>query len=275
MPLTRRKQYIDIGAVLGIPAIANVSERGKESVNTGQTRLAAEDGRHFAIDKVGTGLGMVATTERIGVVNVSFSLPSAPALFLNLAHKAFATYRDIEIATLFDPHPETGIWPENHKPLLDFCEQFAAHVVFAFTALESVANEVIANEVRAKGYTYTTTRSTKKGKPGEKVTYSGEALERHVALNEKLAEVLPDALGVRSPKGLALWRDYKSLKEWRDRIIHLKSADRQPRGPEIPSIWGDMLRHPKEPFCDNAHSLMGSYGPAITTRRWYQKYPYS
>lgn len=237
--------------------------------------LSAEDGRHYAVDKVGTGLGALATTERIGPINVSFSLPSAPALFLNLAHKAFATYRDIEIATLFDHHPGTGIWPDNHKSLLDFCEQFAAHVVFAFTALESFANEVIANEVRARGYVYTTTRSTKKGKPGGKVTYSGEALERNLSLNEKLAQVLPDALGVGSPKGLHHWRDYRSLKEWRDRIIHLKSADRQPRGPEIPSIWGDMLRNPKEPFCDNAHKLMGSYGQPITSRRWHQKYPYS
>lgn len=235
--------------------------------------LAAEDGRQYAIDRFDTGLAAMSTTERVGTAIVNFSLPSAPALFLDLAHKAFATYRDIEIPTLFDRHPQ-GMWPDDHKPLLDFCEQFAAHVVFAFTALESFANEVIANEVTARGYTYTT-RSTKKGKPGEKVTYGGEALERNVSLNEKLAQVLPDALGVGSPKGLHHWRDYKSLKEWRDRIIHLKSADRQARGPEISSIWGDMLRNPKQPFCDNAHKLMGTYGPAVSNRRWHQKYPYS
>jgi hypothetical protein len=236
--------------------------------------LTAEDGRQYAIDNVDTGLAAIATTEHVGAAIVSFNLPSAPALFLGLAYKAFATYRDIEIPALFDRHPQ-GMWPDDHKPLLDLCEQFAAHVVFAFTALESFANEVIANEVTARGYTYTTTRSTKKAKPGEKVTFGGEALERNVSLNEKLAQVLPDALDVASPKGLHLWRDYKSLKEWRDRIIHLKAADRRAHGPEVPSIWGDMLRNPKEPFCDNAHKLMGSYGPAVSNRRWYQKYPYS
>lgn len=236
--------------------------------------LAAEDGRQFAVDKIGTGLGMLATTERIGPADVSFSLPSAPALFLDLAHKAYAAYRDVGTPMLFDLHLQ-GIWPDDHKPLLDFCEQFAAHVVYAFTALESFANEVIAGEVSTRGYTYTTTRATKRGEAGERVTYSGEEIERRVSLNEKLAQVLPDALGVSSPKGLHLWRDYRSLKDWRDRIIHLKMADRQARGPEIPSIWGDMLRNPKEPFCDNAHKLMGSYGAAITIRRWHQKYPYS
>jgi hypothetical protein len=236
--------------------------------------LAAEDGRQYAIEKYGTGLAAIATTERIGTEIVSFNLPSAPALFLDLAHKAFATYRHIEIPGLFDRHPQ-GTWPDDHKPFLDLCEQFAAHVVFAFTALESFANEVIANEATARGYKYTTTRSTNKAKPGEKVTYEGEALERKVSLNEKLAQVLPDALGVASPKGLHLWRDYKSLKEWRDRIIHLKSADRRAHGPEVPSIWGDMLRNPKEPFCDNTHKLMGSYGPDVSNRRWHQEYPYS
>ena len=141
------------------------------------------------------------------------------------------------------------------------CEQFAAHVVFAFTALES-----FANEVTARGYKYTTTRSTKRSKSGEKVTYEGEALERNVSLNEKLAQVLPDALGVASPKGLHLWRDYKSLKEWRDRIIHLKSADRQAHGPEVPSIWGDMLRNPKEPFCDKNKIIKFPNGAQIEVR---------
>jgi len=237
--------------------------------------LAAEDGRLYAVDKLGTGLGHLATTERLGSAIVGFSLPSAPGLFLNLTHKAFIAYRDVDVPTLFDIHPQQGIWPDDHKPLLDFCEQYAAHVVFAFTALESFANEVIANEVTSSGYSYATTRATRKGKPGEKVVYRGEAIERNVSLNEKLAQVLPDALSVDSPKGLHVWRDYQNLKKWRDRIIHLKMADRQARGPEVKSIWGDMLRNPKEPFCDNAHKLMGHYGPKVTNRRWHQKYPYS
>jgi len=54
--------------------------------------LEAEDGRFFAIDKFGTGLATIATEERISRINVGFGLPSAPALFLNLAHKAFTSY---------------------------------------------------------------------------------------------------------------------------------------------------------------------------------------
>jgi hypothetical protein len=240
-----------------------------ETVTERQDRLlAAEDGRHFAVGKHGTGLAHVAATEKIGPMIASFSLPSAPALFLSLAHRAFATYRDVDVSAYFNSDPE-GIWPDDHTPLFDFCEQYAAHVVFAFTALESFANEAIPQD-----YSYTSTWGTKKGKPGHKVVYSGDEIARNVSLGEKLARVLPDALKVPTPKGLHIWRNYKSLKGWRDRIIHLKMADRQSSGPEVKTIWGDMLRHPKEPFCDHVHELMGYFKPAVIERRWYGKYPY-
>jgi hypothetical protein len=246
-----------------------------ETTSQRQDRLlAAEDGRQCAVFKAGTGLGSLATTERIDSVIVNFSLPSGPALFLNLAYKAFEPYRDVEVPKLFDLHPQ-GRWPDDVKALFDFCEQYAAHVIFAFTALEAFANEVIANQVVENKYSYTTRRATQRGKPAQKVTYRGEEIERNVSLNEKLAQVLPDALSVDSPKGRHIWRDYTNLKRLRDRIIHLKMADRAPRGPEVESIWGGMLRNPKEPFCDNTHKIMGHYGPTVINRRWHQKYPYS
>lgn len=227
--------------------------------------LEAEDGRYYAIDKSGTGLANIATTERIRGANVSFGLPSTPALFLSLAYKAFTAYRDVDVRELFDTHPQ-GVWPDNQSPLFNFCEQFAAHVVFAFTALESVANEIIPKE-----HSYTTVD----GKTGQEVTYSRDEIERYVSLDEKLLQVLPSALDVSSPKGLHIWRDYKKLKKLRNRIIHLKMTDRQSTGPEIETVWGDMLRNSKIPFCDNTHKLMGHFGSTVTNRRWYEKYPYT
>jgi hypothetical protein len=226
--------------------------------------LEAEDGRYYAIDKFGTGLSSIVTTERIREANVSFGLPSAPALFLSLAYKAFIAYRNVDVRGLFDGHPQ-GVWPDDQTPLFDFCEQFAAHIVFAFTALESLANEIIPQE-----HSYTTID----GKTGEPVTYNRDEIERYVSLDEKLLQVLPSALDVGSPKGLHIWRDYKKLKNLRNRIIHLKMIDRQSTGPEIKTVWGDMLRNSKIPFSDNAHNLMGHFGSTVTERRWYGKYPY-
>lgn len=132
--------------------------------------------------------------------------------------------------------------------------------------MESLANEIILKE-----HSYTTVH----GKTAQEVTYSRDEIERYVSLDEKLLQVLPHALDVGSPKGLHIWRDYKKLKEFRNRIIHMKMSDRQRTGPEIKTIWGDMLRSSKTPFCHNTHKVMGHFGSTVTDRRWYEKYPYT
>ncbi|MCJ2084621.1 hypothetical protein MKK88_01240, partial [Methylobacterium sp. E-005] len=50
--------------------------------------LAMEDWRYYAIDNFGTGLGMIATEERLSKNVIGFGLPSAPALYLNMAFSA-------------------------------------------------------------------------------------------------------------------------------------------------------------------------------------------
>src|SRR5256885_219797 len=111
--------------------------------------LEKEDGRFFAIDKFQTGLASIATAEHFKKKIVSFGLPSGPALFLHLAHRAYSRIRDIDPLSLFDEHPQ-GIWPDNQKELFDFLEDLISHVVFSFTALEAFANEVIPDN-----FTYT------------------------------------------------------------------------------------------------------------------------
>ena len=65
--------------------------------------LEKEDGRYFAIDKFSTGLAALATVEGLGNTRiVSFGLPSGPALFLSLAHRAFLRTKDVVPLSLFD-----------------------------------------------------------------------------------------------------------------------------------------------------------------------------
>jgi hypothetical protein len=184
--------------------------------------LEKEDGRYYAIDKVGTGLGSIATTERLKKRIVSFGLPSGPALFLHLAHHAYSKIRDIDPLSLFDEHPQ-GIWPDNQKALFDFLEELISHVVFSFTALEAFANEVIPDKFT---YTFVVERT------GEKRTYGKDEIERRINLDEKLGIVLPKVFALTSPKGGSLWENYKTIKKARDRVIHLKSVDKRTSGPE-------------------------------------------
>jgi hypothetical protein len=227
--------------------------------------LEKEDGRFYAIDKFGTGLASIATSERLNKKIVSFGLPSGPALFLHLAHCAYTKIKDLDPISLFDQHPQ-GIWPDDQRRLFDFFEDFISHVVFSFTALEAFANEVIPKEFK---YTF------KVEKTGEERTYAKEEIERRINLDEKLGTVLPRVFAVPSPKGLQVWESYKSIKQTRDRIVHLKSIDMRPSDPEDKTIWGTALRMHNQPFCDYAHAMIGHFKPAIASRRYYRKYPYA
>ena len=128
--------------------------------------------------------------------------------------------------------------------------------------------EAFANEVIPKEFEYPVE------KKGEKTLLKKPDIERSINLDEKLHSVLPKALGVATPKGKKSWQQFKQLKKMRDRIIHLKSVDHSPSGPENESVWGMMLRSHGEPFCDYAHAMMGHYVLA-SNRRWYREYPYT
>ena len=225
--------------------------------------LTKHDGRYYAIDKFNTGLALLVKTEKLGQrQHVTFGVPSSPALFLNAARRAYLQIKDIDPALMFYKWQNARI-PINHSQLFDYFESFTTHVVFSFTALEAFANEAIPKEFEYKIE-----------KKGETTLLKKPDIERSVNLDEKLHSVLPQALGVATPKGKKPWQHYKLLKGMRDRIIHLKSVDRSPSGAESESVWGMMLRAHGEPFCDYAHAMMGHYSPA-SNRRWYRDYPYT
>ncbi|MBI4948201.1 hypothetical protein HY844_01420 [Candidatus Berkelbacteria bacterium] len=232
-------------------------------MNEQERLLEKEDGRYFAIDRSPTGSGTVsiATSEKMGNI-ISFGLPSSPALFLHLSYKAYSKIRNINPTDLFNYHPQ-GYWPDDHGQLFDFFENFIEHIVFAQTALEAFANEVIpfsfVFECKINGV---------------KKMYVKDELERWVTLDEKLSTLLPKALNCSTIKGLTQWNKYKEIKDIRDRVIHLKMVDHQSSGSEVKTLWGVMLKNHAKPYCDYAHEIMGHYKPAVEKRRWYNLYPY-
>lgn len=202
---------------------------------------------------------MQATTEKIAKTNVSFGLPSAPALFLSLARSAHECRSLVDLKSVFTKKLE-GIWPDDHKPLFGYFEDFAAEVIFSFTALEAFVNEVIPI-----GYQYSFV--AKKKLPPEILDKS--EIERRVSLDEKLKKVLPDALKTKSPSGTKAWQDFKELKEVRDRLIHLKSGDRKSSGPEFQTLWGLMLEKDKIIYHDTAVNMIAAFPTASNGRRWF------
>lgn len=224
--------------------------------------LKAEDWRYHAIGPMGTGLGSMATTEDVNGKMVSFSLPSAPALYLNLARSAHLRRAAIDLPSVFTITPH-GVYPDDHGPLFDYFENFALEIIFSFTALEAFANEVVPPDFI---YQY------KKDKKSEAVALCKADIERQISLDEKLKIVLPMAHNIKSPNGTKQWQDYKKLKYVRNRLIHLKSIDRKSSGPEHQTLWGLMLEDQKYIYPDMTARIIGHFDVLVKSRRWFSLY---
>lgn len=147
--------------------------------------LAKHDGRYFAIDKLNTGLAVLAKAEKLGKRRrVDFGVPSSPALFLHAAYRAYLQITNIDPDLMFYKWQNARI-PVNHSKLFDYFELFASHVVFSFTALEAFANEAIPKEFEYKA----------EKKNGQISVLKKSDMERVLNLDEKLHSVLPQALG--------------------------------------------------------------------------------
>lgn len=227
--------------------------------------LAKEDPRFHTIGPGGTGLVMLATTERRSKLSnklVSFGLPSAPALYLNLAQASHRQREAIDLDEAFHHHPAPqGIWPEDHRTLFDYFEAFAAEIIFSYTAVEAFANECIPETFEF---------TVKAGRKGE-MTLRGAAIERQVPLGDKLALVIPKAHNLKSLKGSKPWQDFRDLEAARNRLIHLKSLDRRASGPEDQTIWGLMLTQKKTWYAQTAYRIIGSFPPLVAQRRWHKE----
>lgn len=225
--------------------------------------LAKEDPRFHAIGPGGTGLFMLATSEHPKKHSnkvLHFALPSAPALYLNLARDARSKRATIVLEDIFvkHPHPQ-GTWPEDHGPLFDWFQLSVAEIIFSFTALEAFANESIPASFE---YDWMTSKKEIK-------KLKGSEIERSISLDEKLKHVLPRAHAIKSPSGTKAWSQFRDLKRVRDRLIHLKSIDRKASGPENQTIWGLLIAEKEANFAEYSYNMIGAFPALVDGRRWY------
>lgn len=209
---------------------------------------------------VGTPLVQAALIH-YGRERVGISIPNATALFLGLSQQ-YHVEAQHWITKCIATKDQFGHMPDNEA--FTFYERVMASVVFACTALEVFVNEEIPDTyvhvVAERNYTR---------------HYSKEQIERHLNLDMKLGDVLPGALGVRSPKGGSLWNSYEGLRDLRDRVIHMKTKDREFRGHDGNSIWNALLSDPLPDTYKTAKNLMKHFLDAKgKPPRWFEKCPF-
>lgn len=199
----------------------------------------------------------------LGKKSGGISIPNATALFLNLSR----THLDAANACIASCQRSAD--PHGHLPEVDSfgaIEHYMASVIFACTALEALSNELIPD-----AYVHTIT------KKGVDQTYTKEEIERRFGPKEKLGDVLPNAIGVATPKGGTLWEPCRNLFDLRDRIIHMKTADRLFQGDArtASSIWNEVLRDPLPDTYKVATAMMNHFFTAMGRKpRWFEKCPF-
>jgi hypothetical protein len=154
---------------------------------------------------------------------VTFPTPGPAALAIDVSIHAAKQAATCRKAVEWRVLPEGQKYLEDGKlpVLFDYFEQSMIAVTFAYQALEAFSNVIIANSP--------TKEHELERRDGIK-TVSSEELERLVSTEEKLSTVLPRLCSVSSPKGKAIWADFKKLKAMRDSTVHLKSYDQYRRG---------------------------------------------
>lgn len=221
--------------------------------------------------EAGTSVMLTAILSR-GNGTFNFGIPNMTALFIDFSYKLWEEsskyLQGSDFEDMVSRHvPENTAYPKVHADLFDFMEKRMGAIVFAYSALEAFANEYIPDD-------YVFEKERQDSKCTEK--YTKEQIENFLSLDVKLGEILPDILGVKSPKGKSVWSGYKQLKRLRDRIIHLKSKDRKSAEIDAPTIWKELLNAKYPNFALEAKNMIGHFLEKQEEKpRWFENFPYA
>lgn len=166
---------------------------------------------------------------------LAFPIPNASALMLNASKLAFAKAQVLLTHEALEYAPHGFVQFSSNADAIDFAEHVMVSVFTAYTALECFANEMIPPWLTYK----------KEGKKGAEHRVLGkEEIERELALGTKLDVVLPAVFGLQSPKGASLWEDFVTLERVRNRVVHMKYADRRPGAESTDTVWKALVAVP-------------------------------
>ena len=233
--------------------MSNVHHLAKDWINpwTGQT-----------VSK-GTQLTLVSEVQLNKKKKLTIALPNATALCLNISKRSWAEARDLRKKSGIDLSNKSEVSFESNRAAFDYVERVMESIVMAFTALEAYVNEVIPDD-----YKYETNRKS------EIILeiMDKKQVERWLSLDEKLSHILPEVLKIKSPKSSRSWQGYRKLKKVRDRIIHMKAEDRRSSGPDIPTLWHELLK--VEPPYARAKEIIDYFVKSMkSSPRWHNEYP--
>ncbi len=206
---------------------------------------------------------------------LSFPLPNVTAMCLDVAYTTWVEsqhfLQDEKFLRFFKPvTPEGTVILTEDSVFFDLLQRRMMAIVFAYTALESFANESIPDHFIFRG------KSRDKKSAAEYTDYSKVQAER-LSLEIKIYEVLPLIFKLPTPKGRITGERYKSLEKLRDRVIHMKSKDRRSSIAGEENIWKELLDQFSPNVAIEAKEIIGYYLNSLDEKdrpRWYREFPW-
>ena len=176
----------------------------------------------------------VVSSIRLGSKKLlTIAVPNAPALFLNISARSWSEAEEIRKRNGIDNPTEINVEFSGNSEAFDYLERVIESVTMAFSGLEAFVNEMIPEDYHYETFWRSEIILERMDKT---------QIERYLPLTEKFESVLPKALNTNSPKGRDFWGEFIKLKKIRDRIIHMKTADRESSGPDNPNLWHELFR---------------------------------
>ncbi len=197
---------------------------------------------------------------------IGFITPSPAAMALNASIKAAVRATDLrKTLALTDTVTPIGsgksVANENLPHLYDFFEHSMTSVICCFQALEMFSNEMIARHCPMPYHL----------KRGDRtMVLDGEKLERIASTDEKIGDILPHLLTVKTPKGTELWKRFLNVKAARDSTVHCKSKESRSRVGELDtqSLFFQFFRRKPMEYPVVAFDIIKHFHPKGDLPRW-------
>ena len=194
--------------------IINIKDIGKDdkSIRLSDPRMIKPYG---VLSKIDNEIAFLQNTNTVNFDNlkVTFVPPNNIALSLSIYKKNLISAVKLKRKLSKSSDKKLTLFKENIKLLYDYFEKIQTSIVFIYNAIETFSNHSIPDN-----YKYEKTNHK-----GIKEIYSKNEIERWIQTSEKVGNILPDIMKVKSPKNEQFWSDFKKLEKIRNDIIHPKS----------------------------------------------------
>jgi len=152
---------------------------------------------------------------------ISFHTPNVITMFVNKSlreyNSALKIYNVLIVPNL-NPNKTYEVPEDQLSNLYDYFEHLQASIIAIYSAIEALGNVAIPNEYKL----------TKTGQRGITEIWNKANIERWTPTTEKIGNIVPEILQIKSPCLLPHWKGFLALKDIRDKIIHQKQSAQKP-----------------------------------------------